>query len=85
MGSAPVTVYLLAEGQPSAAGFAAGPLKPTVVTAGVSDSAFTEILSGLKEGDCIITGNVSAPAAATAGGTNNIFGPPRPPGAGTRR
>lgn len=86
MGSAPVTVYLLAEGQPNAAGFATGPLKPTVVTTGVSDSAFTEIISGLKDGDVIVTGNVSTPAAAPAGaGSNNIFGPQRPPGMGGKK
>jgi len=56
------------------------------VFVGVSDSSNTEILSGLNEGAFIVTGTVSAQAAAAVKttGTNNLFGPPRPPGAGKK-
>jgi len=81
--SQPVTLYLLVDGTPNAAGHATGSLQAAPVFVGVSDSTYTEILSGVKEGDVLATGTVSAQAAAAAstGGTNNIFGPPRPPGA----
>jgi HlyD family secretion protein len=82
--SQPVTIYLV-DGTPNAAGHATGALQAASVLVGVSDSTYTEILSGVKEGDVIATGTVSAQAAAAAAastsGTNNIFGPPRPPGA----
>jgi hypothetical protein len=77
-------VYLV-EGKPNAAGHATGSLQAARVIVGVSDNTYTEILSGVKEGDILAAGTVSAQAAAAAAastsGTNNIFGPPRPPGA----
>ena len=82
--SQPVTVYLV-DGKPNAAGHATGSLQAARVIVGVSDNTYTEILSGVKEGDILAAGTVSAQAAAAAAastsGTNNIFGPPRPPGA----
>jgi HlyD family secretion protein len=84
--SQPVTLYLV-DSKPNAAGHATGSLQAVQVVVGVSDSTNAEILSGVNEGDVVAVGIVSAQAAAAAAttGTNNIFGPPRPPGAGTRR
>jgi HlyD family secretion protein len=77
----PVTVYV-PTGQPNATGLVTGTLQATRVFLGVSDSANTEILSGLAEGAIVATGTVSAQAAAAStSGTNNLFSPPRPPGA----
>lgn len=86
--SQPVTVYLV-DSTPNATGQIKGTLRAVRVFVGASDGAFTEILSGLKEGDMVASGTVStqaakATAAPAASGTNNIFGPPRPPGAKTR-
>lgn len=81
----PVTVYV-ATTAPNAAGYATGPLQAVRVFVGVSDSTHTEILRGLDEGAVIVSGTVSAQAAAAAktAGTNNIFSPPRPPGMGKK-
>lgn len=80
-----VTLYVT-RAQPGPNGQVSGELVPVMAIAGISDSTYTEILSGVKEGDVIVTGVVSAQAAAAAkaSGTNNIFGPPRPPGTKTR-
>ena len=76
-----VTLYV-ARGTPNAAGFVTGELQPASVFTGVSDSTHTEILSGVAEGAVVVTGTVTAQqATAATTGTNNIFGPPRPPGA----
>jgi len=84
--SQPVTVYIT-RGTPNAAGHVTGEIEAVNVFPGVSDSSYTEILSGLDENATVITGTVSAQqaAAATATGTNNLFGPQRPPGAGRSR
>ena len=79
--SQPGTIYV-ARGTPNAAGFVTGELQQVNVTTGVSDSTHTEILTGVEEGAVVVLGTVTAQqAAATTTGTNNIFGPPRPPGA----
>jgi HlyD family secretion protein len=80
------TLYVVS-GQPNAAGHATGALQQARVYTGVSDSSYTEILAGVSEGALIATGTVSAKDAAAAAtkGTNNIFGPPKPPGAGKSR
>jgi HlyD family secretion protein len=60
-GGGPVerTIYLLVNGQP----------QPTKVKLGITDSIFTEVIDGLKEGDVVVTGSNVAPAAdPTAGG-----------------
>jgi HlyD family secretion protein len=75
-----VTLYVV-NGTPDAGGRATGSLQAVRAVVGVSDATNTEILSGVKEGDVIAIGTVSAQAAASTGGSNNIFGPPRPPGA----
>jgi len=60
-GGGPVerTIYLLVNGQP----------QPTKVKLGITDSIYTEVLEGLKEGDVVITGTATPagadPAAAT--------------------
>ncbi len=55
------------------------PLEPVQVKTGISDGSFTEVLSGLKEGDIVVTG-----INQTAG--NGNAGPPRNPfGGGFRR
>ena len=80
-GAQRATLYIV-NGTPNAAGQAAGSLQAVMVRVGVSDASNVEILSGVKEGDVVAIGTVTAQAAAAAsGGTNNIFGPPRPPGA----
>ncbi|PTX98454.1 efflux RND transporter periplasmic adaptor subunit [Opitutus sp. ER46] len=81
--SQPVTVYVV-QGTPDAAGRASGALQPRPVFVGVSDSTYTEILSGIEEGAVLASGTLSAQQLATTPaktGTNNLFGPPRPPGA----
>ena len=79
-----VTLYVV-NGTPNAAGQAMGSLQAVSAVIGVSDAAYAEVLSGVKEGDLIATGNISAQAAAATAGTNNIFGPPRPPGMGAKK
>ncbi len=57
--------------------------KPFEVTLGITDSVFTEVMEGAKEGDLVVTGAVTAkPAAAAA--TANPFGG-GPPGGGPPR
>jgi HlyD family secretion protein len=74
-----VTLYVV-NGTPNAAGQAIGSLQAVRAVVGVSDGANAEIISGVKEGDVIAVGTVSAQAAAATTGTNNIFSM-RPPGA----
>ena len=59
------TVYLLVNGQP----------QPAKVKLGITDSIFTEVIDGLKEGDVVITGSNATPAADAAAAA------PRPGGA----
>ena len=47
-------------------------LVATQIKTGISDGLNTEVLSGLNEGDRVVTGTVSAePASASAGGFNS--------------
>ena len=79
------TIYILAS-VPDAAGHATGELIATPVITGLSDSSWTEIVSGVNEGAFVATGTISAQAAATASTTpattTNPFAPARPPGGG---
>ncbi len=52
------TIYLLVNGQPQA----------TKVKLGITDSIFTEVIEGLKEGDVVITGSNAAATTDAAGG-----------------
>jgi HlyD family secretion protein len=58
------TAYLVSTNT-TAAGKAQVELTPVTVKTGVSDGAFTEILDGLKEGDVVAVGTISAQAAPT--------------------
>jgi HlyD family secretion protein len=64
------TVYTLVNGKP----------QPVTVKLGISDSIFTEVLDGLKEGDQVITGTTAPQAEATPSGASNPFS-----GGGRRR
>ena len=81
-GTQSVTIYVT-HNKPDARGYTTGEIMPMSIYTGVSDSLNTEILSGIPEGAVVVTGTVSAvqAAAASTSGTNNIFGPPKPPGA----
>lgn len=50
-----------------------GTLKPVQIKTGITDGVFTEVLSGLKEGDHVVTG--LAFGDETAGATRNPFAP----------
>jgi HlyD family secretion protein len=68
-GGGPVerTVYVLVNGQP----------QPTKVKLGITDSIFTEVIEGLKEGDVVITGSSASgtdPAAPSARPGGSPFG-----------
>jgi len=78
------TLYVLAS-TPDASGRGIGELIATPVNIGLSDSAWTEIVSGLNEGAFVVTGTLSAQAASVATTpttTTNPFAPARPPGGG---
>jgi HlyD family secretion protein len=78
------TLYL-ARGSIDATGRATGTLEPVIVRTGLSDSAFTEIVSGLEEGSIVATGTSLLPASgATTSGVTNPFVPKMPP-RGTKR
>jgi HlyD family secretion protein len=66
------TVYRLDGGEP----------KPFEVTLGITDAVFTEVLSGVNEGDQIVTGAVSSKPVAAAPAANPFGGGPPP---GSRR
>ena len=52
-------------------------LKPVTVKTGITDGAYTEILSGLKENDAVITGlNTPLPAGALGPAPSPFGGPP---------
>jgi HlyD family secretion protein len=54
-------------------------LKPVTVKTGITDGAFTEILSGLKENDAVVTGlNTPLPAGAQGPAPSPFGGPFRP-------
>jgi HlyD family secretion protein len=77
--SAPRTVYVMENenGVPTP--------KPVTVKLGITDGAFTEVISGLAEGAMVITGTnqVGSATATRAGGASSPFGGPfgggRPP------
>ena len=78
------TIYVLAVA-PDAAGRGSNELIATPIRIGLSDSAWTEIVSGVNEGAFVVTGTASAQATsttATATTTTNPFAPARPPGGG---
>ena len=79
------TAYVLS-GKPDASGRATGELLATTVRTGLSDSTYTEILSGLEEGAVVAIGTSIAPMAPAApdATTTNPFAPRRPPGMKTR-
>ena len=75
------TIYVLAS-TPDAAGRGTGELIATPVRTGLTDSSWTEIVSGVNEGAFVVTGTLSAQAAAAVATTTNPFAPARPPGGG---
>jgi len=54
------TVYLLSYGRP----------KPVQIKTGISDGIVTEVTDGLKEGDRVITAELTSPSASSSPGTN---------------
>ncbi|MBE2213064.1 MAG: efflux RND transporter periplasmic adaptor subunit [Opitutaceae bacterium] len=74
-----ISVFTLAAGEAAAAG--SGALVPRLVQIGVTDGAYTEVLSGLDEGARVVTGILTADtiaAAASDGQTRNPFMPTPP-------
>jgi HlyD family secretion protein len=63
------TVYILSFGRP----------KPVQIKTGISDGIVTEVTEGLKEGDSVVTAQLSAPSAASSPGTNPFSGARRFP------
>src|ERR1700731_2510740 len=61
------TVYVLSYGRP----------KPVQIKTGISDGIMTEVTEGLKEGDRVVTAELSSPAASSS--------PPANPFSGARR
>lgn len=59
-----------------------GAPEPVEVVLGITDGAFTEIVSGVSEGEMVISG--MTPARQAPAPSSNPFGPPSPPG-GSRR
>ena len=55
--------------------------QPKQIKVGISDGVFTEVISGLEEGDQIITGTIMAQSASTPAGAPT----PNPFGGGMRR
>lgn len=68
------TIYLLMK-EPDASGTPKTMLKPVTVKLGISDGTNTEVIDGLKEGDVVAIGTVSAPASASAPVANPFAGP----------
>jgi len=74
------TVYLVVGGGAEANGrVAGGSLALMTVTTGVSDSAYTEIVSGLNGGAVLATGTAAADTGAAKSSSNPFM--PSPPGA----
>lgn len=63
------TVYALSFGRP----------KPVQIKTGISDGIVTEVTEGLKEGDKVVTAELSAPAASSSPPTNPFSGQRRFP------
>jgi hypothetical protein len=79
------TVYT-ARGELDVAGRATGELEPVPVQTGLSDAAFTEIVSGIAEGTVVVTGVALTPAGgATTGATSTNPFMPKVPRHGEKR
>jgi HlyD family secretion protein len=63
------TVYVLSGGQP----------KPVQIKTGISDGVVTEVIEGLKEGDRIVTAEMTSAAAPSSPPANPFGGPRRFP------
>jgi HlyD family secretion protein len=63
------TVYVLSFGRP----------KPVQIKTGISDGIVTEVTEGLKEGDSVVTAELTSPSAAPSPGTNPFSGARRFP------
>ena len=63
------TVYVLSFGRP----------KPVQIKTGISDGVVTEVTEGLKEGDSVVTAELTSPSAASSPGTNPFSGARRFP------
>ena len=63
------TVYVLSGGQP----------KPVQIKTGISDGVVTEVVEGLKEGDRVVTAEMTSAAAPSAPPANPFGGPRRFP------
>jgi len=63
------TVYVLSFGRP----------KPVQIKTGISDGIVTEVTEGLKEGDSVVTAELTSPSAAPSPGTNPFNGARRFP------
>lgn len=74
------TVYVL-DGTPDASGRATGMLTPKRVTIGITDTTRTEIVSGLSEGELVVTGTTSAAvdSSTQSQAASNPFAPKPPP------
>ena len=63
------TVYVLSFGRP----------KPVQIKTGISDGIVTEVTDGLREGDSVITAELTSPSAASSPSTNPFSGARRFP------
>ncbi|HME88577.1 MAG TPA: efflux RND transporter periplasmic adaptor subunit [Chthoniobacterales bacterium] len=63
------TIYILSFGRP----------KPAQIKTGISDGIVTEVTDGLKDGEKVITAELSSPSAASSPGTNPFSGARRFP------
>ena len=63
------TVYVLSFGRP----------KPVQIKTGISDGIVTEVTEGLKEGDSVVTAELTSPSAAPSPGANPFSGARRFP------
>jgi HlyD family secretion protein len=63
------TVYVLSFGRP----------KPVQIKTGISDGVVTEVTDGLKEGDNVVTAELTSPGAASSPATNPFSGARRFP------
>src|SRR6266567_1779281 len=63
------TVYVLSYGRP----------KPVQIKTGISDGIMTEVTEGLKEGDRVVTAELSSPSASSSPPTNPFSGQRRFP------
>ena len=63
------TVYVLSGGRP----------KPTQIKTGISDGISTEVLEGLKEGDRVVTAELTSASSSSSSAANPFSGPRRFP------